>query len=420
MIVKNYINKLYNETLFRNSFYIMFSTGTMALFGFIFWLIVAHLYSPSQVGIASILVSSMITISYIGLFGFNNTFIRFLPKSHNRDKHINTGLVIVTIGTFLVALCYVLLAPKFAPRLGLFKNHDLYDVLFVVFCIGASLNLLTDSIFISYRSAGFNLLCDGLFGGLIEIILPILLIAFGAFGIFTAQGLSTFVVMGISIIFLITKYSYTPRFKIDKEIIAEVFHYSLGNYIASILVILPTIVIPLIILNNLGSASAGFYYLAYMMANVLFSIAYAVSQSLFAEGSYEDRELLHLIKRALRLLLIIILPASLALAIIGPFVLDIFGKTYNQHGSEVIIVLACAGPIVAINVLENVVLSILKKLKPLIIISAIYAFSICFFAYSWSKKGLGWVAFSILLGNAISAICAFIYIIKIKLIGSTH
>src|SRR5664279_5323018 len=48
------LSKIYahfaSDSLYRNSIYLMASTGIMAFFGFFFWIINARLYKPEQVG----------------------------------------------------------------------------------------------------------------------------------------------------------------------------------------------------------------------------------------------------------------------------------------------------------------------------------------------------------------------------------
>lgn len=382
----------------------MFSTGTMAVFGFIFWLVVAHLYRPDQLGIASTLVSSMIFISYLSLLGFNNTILRFLPLSKRRNEQIDTSIILVASAAIIVSILFVIIAPSFSPKLAILHKNMFYSVSFVLMCTGAALNLIADGIYIAYRSASYNFALDGIVGGAIQVVIPFLLIILGSYGIFAAQGGSTFIAMLLSFIYLIKKFHYRPSFKIDREILRNVVHYSLWNYLSNLLATLPTIVLPLIILNKLGAPSAGYYYLSYMMANVLFTIAYAVSQSLFAEGSYAERELIELTKRALLFLGATVIPASILLGLAGPLVLGIFGKNYGTNGHAVITILACTGPFLAINVLGSVILSIEKKLKTLAFTSLVYAILISGLAYEWASKGIAWVAASWLAGTAISSV----------------
>lgn len=53
MKLRSKLRAVYRDALFRNSLYLFLTTVTMGFIGFIFWIIVAHFYRPSQVGIAS-------------------------------------------------------------------------------------------------------------------------------------------------------------------------------------------------------------------------------------------------------------------------------------------------------------------------------------------------------------------------------
>ena len=398
---------LFSEELFRNSLYLMLSTATMALFGFVFWLLVAHLYLPAQLGVAATLIASMNFITHFSLLGLNSTFLRFLPRSKNRNQQIDTGLIVVGIGAMVAAGLFVLFAPHFAPKLGILHRNILFGLGFILLCVGAAVNLITDSIFIAYRSAGYNLVIDGFIGSSIQLLLPIALVGLGAYGIFAAQGSAAFAAMIVSIAVLMRLFHYQPRFKINVSVLHDIKRYSSASYIASLLAVLPTIILPIIILDKLGAAPAGYYYLAFMMANLLFAIAYAVAQSLFTEGSYGERRLRALVKRSAFFLAAIMIPASLLLAALGTFVLNIFGRTYGAHSHQVIMVLAAAGPFVAANALGNVILSIRKQLKALVFVNLIYALIICTFALAYAHKGLAWVAGAWLIGYAVSDVVIF-------------
>ncbi|GAH42108.1 unnamed protein product [marine sediment metagenome] len=58
--MKKTISKLYNylpnDSLYRNSIYLMLSTRVMAVFGLFFWIINARLYSSEQVEIVATLI----------------------------------------------------------------------------------------------------------------------------------------------------------------------------------------------------------------------------------------------------------------------------------------------------------------------------------------------------------------------------
>ena len=91
--MKKTISKLYNylsnDSLYRNSIYLMLNTGVMAVFGFFFWMINARLYSAEQVGIGTTLISIMTLISSFSVLGLGTGLIRYLPTSERKNKKIN-------------------------------------------------------------------------------------------------------------------------------------------------------------------------------------------------------------------------------------------------------------------------------------------------------------------------------------------
>lgn len=376
----------------------------MAVFGFVFWLVVAHLYRPEQVGIASTLVSSMNFITYFCLLGFNSTFIRFLPHAKRRDEQIDTGLLLVLIAALVVSSIYVIAAPLFAPKLGLLHERPLFAIGYVILCTGATINLVTDSVFIAYRAAVYNFIVDGVVGSSIQLLLPIFLVSFGSFGIFAAQGVAATCAMVLSIWFMISKFNYRPRPKIDRKVLGEVLHYSSGNYIASLLNTAPTIIIPIIILDKLGAAPAGYYYLAFMMANVLYAVSYAVAQSLFAEGSTNEEAMKQLVKRAAVFISALTIPAMIVLVALGPILLDFFGKTYGAHARILLYVLAAAAPIMGAIGICSIIMRISKRTKELIATNAVYLVATCGSALLLIHKGLAWAGVAWLIGQVLTLV----------------
>ncbi len=413
--MKEKVKALYQDNLFRNSFYLMLNAGAMAGFGFVFWLICARLFSPSQIGVASSLISAMTLISYICLLGFNNTFVRVLPTSNDRNNLINTGLLLSTISSLLIATLYVIAIPYVIPGLAFIDNNIWLSISFVIMTVIAAPNLLMDSIFVAYRSAKYNLLIDGFIAAGSKMFLPFLLITLGAYGIFTSAGIASALGMIVSVIFLVIKFDYRPRLNIHWKTLGEVFHYSFANYLANLLNIAPTLVLPLIVINRLGSASAGYYYLAFMVANLLYTVAYSMCQSLFAEGSHGNIDLKKLAKRSAMIILAIMIPAGLVLVFLGPMILQIFGKSYSVEASSLIVAFAIAAPAVAAYSVGNTLLRLTKKIYPIVFVNAVYFITISALSVLWVDRGLVWIAIAWIIGNIVAALIAFL-ILSRKLI----
>jgi len=136
-----------------------------------------------------------------------------------------------------------------------------------------------------------------------------------------------------------------------------------------------------------------------------------VAQSLFAEGSYNDQALRHLFKRATVILLVIMIPACILLALLGPFVLDFFGKAYGAGGSSVIILLAVSAPIIAAYNMGGVLLKITKQIYSMMFVNFMYAVIIVALAWLWVGQGLVWIAIAWIIGNLAAAVLALILVL---------
>ncbi len=398
-----------NDSLFRNSIYLMLSTAVQAFFGFIFWLLVARLYTPAEVGFGSTLISAVVFISYISLLGLNNTLIKFLPTSKQRSEKINSSLVLVFSAAFFVSLVYILILPHIAPRLSFVAENIYFSSAFILLSSFCAINLLTDSVFIAYRASKYNFLIYTI-QSIAKLILPLVLVTFGSFGVFASSGLAATIALILSIFYLTKKFNYKPKISVSKNLLKDLWKFSSANYLSDFFNITPIIIIPIIIMNKLGAPQAGYYYLAFMLANLLYAVAYSVSQSLFAEGSHGEKSLRSLFKHSALILAAIMIPAGLILSLLGPFLLHIFGKSYGEEAGKVITILALAAPAVAAYILSIILLRITNKLNTLIGVNAIYVLTICGLAYVWASRGLVWVALAWLIGHLITASISFLLI----------
>ena len=83
---------------------------------------------------------------------------------------------------------------------------------------------------------------------------------------------------------------------------------------------------PLLVLNVLGPEESAYFYVAWTIATLLFSIPSSLAQSLFAEGSHDKRKLHRDIRRATILSALLLVPAVLFVWLLGGTVLLAFGE----------------------------------------------------------------------------------------------
>ena len=354
-----------NDPLYKNSFYIMLTSITSAEFGFVFWILAAKLYEPADVGIATALISSMALLVLVSRFGLDFSIIRFFPEN-DKSTVFSTSALITTIFVILFGAMFILGIDVFSPELQLLKLPQ-NALLFVLFLAASSLIALTGISFVALRKAKFYFLQSVLVGSRVIFLIP--LVSLGAIGIFGAVGISFILAILVSLFFLI-KEGLRPAFIFDKSFLNHAFHFSAGNYLASLFITAPNSILPLIVLNLIGSEETAYYYIAFAIASLLFMIPNAVTMSLFVEGSHGEALKRTTIK-ALRAIFSLLIPAILILYFAGSWVLGLIGTDYSAHGLELLRIMVLASLFLAVTFIYYSIKRIQKDVKGLVVLSGL-------------------------------------------------
>jgi O-antigen/teichoic acid export membrane protein len=405
--------RLRTDHMVRNSLYLILSSGLQAALGFTFWIIAARLFSIADVGRASSLIAATSVIAYLALLGLNSTFVRYLPTAPDRDALITAGLLLVAGCGAGMGLLYVFLTPVLAPRLAFVEHRPALAAGFVLLTAAAAVNLMTDCVFIASRKAGYSTLTDGGVGGVIKVVSAVVLVGTGAYGLFCASVGGFAAAALASIVLMTTALHYRPSLRKPFRTLKPLLRFSAANYAGNVLNLLPILVVPLVVLDRLGARAAAYYFVAFQVATLLYSAAYAVEQTLLAEGSHTGVDQRELIRRSLRVLMALCLPACLILVMAARWLLLVFGIKYSQHGTTSLILLAVAAVPLAANNWLWTVLRLSGQLWALVLSSGVYAIAICGLAWSLAPHGLSAVTAAWPIGGLLgAAVAGFFCLLK--------
>jgi O-antigen/teichoic acid export membrane protein len=395
-----------NDHLLRNSLYLMLNTGIQATLGFAFWIIMARLFSTEDVGRASSLMSATALISYFALIGLNTTLVRFLPTANDFRELITAALLMVAAFGAVISCVYVLLTPFIVPQLAFVAHKPLLALGFIILTAAAAVNLISDSIFIAARRAGLCAITDGAVGATSKILLGILLTGTGAYGLYSAStaGMATAAV--VSIILIVKALGWRPSFTNPFSTLKPLLKFSGANYVANALNLLPSVVVPIIVLDRLGARPAAYYFVSFQMASILYSAIFAVEQSFLAEGSQTGADWRTIRRRSRRLAVALFVPGGIILFLTSHWVLLAFGVNYSQHGTRSLEILATAViPMAAAN-WSWTVLRISARLRALVASNIVYSVGICSSAWFLSAHGLTAMTAAWLIGSTLAAVVA--------------
>jgi O-antigen/teichoic acid export membrane protein len=419
-LVRRALTQLRTNHMVRNSMYSLLSTALQAGLGFGFWIIAARLFSVPDVGRATSLITASTFIGFIALFGLNSTLSRYLPTTKHRDLMITVAVVFVGVGGTIIALAYVLAIPLLAPHLRFMDERIPLAVGFVVLTGATTINKLTDYIFIASRRTGINALVDGGIGGVVRLLLLPVLAGSGAYGLYTASAAGFLVVAAVSIVLIGTQLHVRPKFKGAVKELMPLFRFSGANYLGNVFNLAPMLVVTLIVLDRLGTSAAAYYYMAFQIANLLYSGAYAVEENFLAEGAHDEEKLTSLMWRSAKLLAMMALPAAIGGALLAHYIMLVFGHAYAVHGSGALVLLALAAiPIAAQNWLITV-LRLTGQLLAITVSNIVYAFGICGLAWFLAPHGLSMIGAAWLGGSFLGVVAAIIGVLLGKRRGALN
>jgi O-antigen/teichoic acid export membrane protein len=302
---------LANVSLFKNSFFMAFTNIFNAGCGFFFWMIAARLYTVEEVGVATALISSLGMVILFSRLGFDSSIIRFLP-SEDKSKVFSSSLILTTIASLLAGLAYIMLAGHLVPSLTFLKEPGC-AIIFILIGAVNSVAAIAGSAFIADRKADLYLFQNVFMALRVPLLTP--LVSLGTFGIFGSVGLS-FLVASIFALVMLHKSLATVRLKVDWDFIGRAFKFSSWNYASNLLSVAPTLILPIMVLNMLGEASAAKYYIAFAIGNLVLIIPNSLGTSLFIEGSHGEG-LKKSVIRAGAASIALLVPATLILCIFG-------------------------------------------------------------------------------------------------------
>ena len=369
------LGQILNVPLYSNALHLMAANVFSALCGYAFWIIAARFYPTDEVGLASAVIAAMGLLSSLANFGLGYGLIRFLPHAGVKaNKLINSSFTITIIASLIIAVIFLGGLGFWSPALLFLLRDPALIVAFIIFTIAFTIKWTASEALVAKRRSSFVLAGEIIFNLLRLPLIILMAQAFHSFGIFGSYSISLWVALLFNIFLFLPRVQpgYRPRPTISREI-NGLLRFSSGNYLANLLKGLSGMVIPIMIINILGAESTAYYYIAWLVTNVLIMIIEAMSFSLFAEGSHEEQKLGLNVGRSLKMLFLILVPAVILVWIFADKILLIFGSSYSGSGTALLRLLTISTIPLAINNVYFSIKRVEKKLKVLVAATAFMA-----------------------------------------------
>jgi O-antigen/teichoic acid export membrane protein/transposase len=404
------VRSLFSDALYRGSLTLIANTVATSAIGFVFWSLAAHRYPASAVGVFSSVTAGASLLAAIAALGLPNVIIRHIASVQNaRELMIVAVTAIATVGTVLCLVIVLVLGPHLPASLDLQQRGE--RVLLVTALVTlTAVNSILEVGLIATRSS-HDVLIKNLVGSIARVVAMLLLVSLAASGLLIAYGLGLGLTMVLGGVMLDRQIGAKRTRFGSFRVLRNYLSITSGNYVATIMGILPVSIVPLEILVVLGAAETGRFAVAFLIGGFLNVIPATVAQVLFAEASREGAPQRGQLRKAIRGVYGLLLPAIVIVIAAAPFMLRLFGAGYAMAATGCLRVLALSALFTGGTYLVDSLLIARDRIAAYIFMNGANAALVLAFVGILARRGLtaaavGWAlaqGLSLLLGGLVLA-----------------
>lgn len=413
------LRRLGEQSLFRNSLYIMGTTAATSLLGFFFWLAAARTLEAPEVGRLAALISAMLFVSVVTNLGLGQVFVsRLASREAGRDwsRTVTTGIALAAAASLLGGAIAAALLPALIPAL----EQGLSPAAFLLMPLGiaaVACSLLIDYACIAERRAKLSFVRNVAAALLRIALVPLAAVVpvDGATWILGVWVASFLLIDGIAFFRELPAlgHDFRPVLAGWRRELGEMRGLIAGHQMINLGAQASSYLLPVIVAARLGPEENAYFYTAFMVASALFFIAPAIGNALFAEGAHEPEHLGRDVRRAARQVAMLAGPPALVLLVAGPLILGFFGPGYAEEGDTLLMILVAAAAFDSVLQLALAVLRVRHRLQDAAL--ATWATLIVAIAATWfllpplglEGAGVGWA-----LGKVVGVLAAAFFLLR--------
>ncbi|MGC5039397.1 lipopolysaccharide biosynthesis protein [Streptomyces sp. DT190] len=332
-----------HDSLFKNAYFLMLSTGVSAVLGLGFWLVAARYYTEEAVGQGSAAIAAMRLLASITATTMIGAVVRFVPRAGRETGRLVWGTYVASSLVVALAAAVFLLTldawgASYAPL-----GTPVAGAVFVAASVAWALLTLQDGVLTGLRKAEWVPAGNAVFSVGKLALLAVFAGTLPVLGIFVswavAIAFSTLPLGWLIFRRLIPRQAEADR---DKEPpkVRDMGRFLAGDSLGALFSLAMINLLPVMVAVRFSAAENGYFYVAYTVGGTMEFMAINMASSLTAHASHDPRQLADGVRGALRRMTLLLVPVVLVLVLFAPYILTPFSPDYAEHGSTVLRLLA--------------------------------------------------------------------------------
>ncbi|MBL1089765.1 MULTISPECIES: lipopolysaccharide biosynthesis protein [Streptomyces] len=354
---------LHYEPLLRNGHVLVASSLMTAAVGAFYWVLATSWYRPETVGRSYAVISAVTLLAGFGQLNLSDVLVRFVPSAGRHTRRLLLrSYAAAGLCAGLLAGAFLVLVPLVAPGLG-FLRGPLIAPFFVAGTMGYALFIVQDGALTGVRRAHWVLGENAVFA-----VVKVLLLTLAA-GWAVSSGILLSWAGALAVSLLVANYVLLrravpahERAHADGRMPPRLLGYAATDYGGALFRLSAYNIVPLIVLDTLGGARNAYFSLSWVIAYTLYLATYNMGSSLLVEAAHDPARISELGRRVLRHTGPPLTAAVLALVVIAPWLLSVFGAEYADQATGVLRLLALSA---LPNLLLNVAIDVARARRRL-------------------------------------------------------
>jgi O-antigen/teichoic acid export membrane protein len=362
--------------LFRNAYALIVNTGITAILGFAYWVAAARLFDTKAVGLAAAAISAMTLLAGLALFNLEAVMVRFIPIAGTRTRRLAGSVYALSgVAAVVVATLFILGLDYWEPTLG-FLTEQAWGAWFIVATVAWMIFVLQDGILVGLGRAIWVPVENAIFGvGKLGLLL--VLAGGGPLGIFASWTIAaTLVVVPFTaLIFLrfIPIHMRMPVVAVEPLSRERLRQYATGDYVGAMFDLAAISLLPLLVTHWAGPEETAFFYQSWIIAYTLILVANNTARALTVEAAKDQAQLHSYGRVVFGHTLKLLTPAVVAIMLLAPLLLSVFGQDYAAGGTLTLRVLALSAIPHTVVLMALVTARLQHRLGEVIAIQAVTA-----------------------------------------------
>ncbi|GGY04240.1 lipopolysaccharide biosynthesis protein [Streptomyces djakartensis] len=332
-----------HDSLFKNAYFLMLSTGVSAVLGLGFWLVAARYYSEEAVGQGSAAIAAMRLLASITATTMIGAVVRFVPRAGPETGRLVWGTyaassLVVALAAAVFLLTLDAWGASYAPL-----GTPMAGAVFVAACVAWALLTLQDGVLTGLRKAEWVPAGNAVFSIGKLALLAVFAGTLPVLGIFVswavAIAFSTLPLGWLIFRRLIPRQSAADR-HLRPPGFREMGRFLAGDSLGALFSLAMINLLPVMVAVRFSAAENGYFYVAYTVGGTMEFMAINMASSLTAHASHDPRQLADGVRGALRRMTLLLVPVVAVLVLFAPYILTPFSPDYAEHGSTVLRLLA--------------------------------------------------------------------------------